>query len=162
MKEVLTHVLLIVAFLTACNNSAGHSGASNDIAESKKREVFIDEYIAVPNPYKINDTLQITVNEAWIERQWAYSQDTETTIITEGYQLCINSVESDLYGINSKWKIGVEANKYIRSSSKRSLIGNLNELPVEDTLVYPVQKGNKLSSGSIKEVIGYFVLVRKK
>lgn len=154
-------LFLILINLFGCNYSAGHRGVSGSIDESKKRGVFVQEYMSSSTPYRINDTLQVTVKEAWIERQWAHSQDLNQTIIVDGYQLCIKSVEADLQGIDFKWTIGINGDKYIRRSSKSALISDFVELPSGDTVVYQVQKGSNLSDESSKEIVGKFELVKK-
>ncbi|MGX5689537.1 hypothetical protein [Arcticibacter tournemirensis] len=92
-------------------------------------------------PYKINDTLQVTVKKAWIERQWAHSRDPYQTIRVDGYQLCIKSVEADLQGINFKWTMGVNGDKYIRRSGKSALISDFVELPQETLLFTKFKRG---------------------
>lgn len=154
-------LFLILINLIGCNNSAGHRGVSGNIDESKNRGVFVQEYMSSSTPYKINDTLQVTVKEAWIERQWAHSQDPNQTISVDGYQLCIKSVEADLQGIDFKWTIGINGDKYIRRSGKSALISDFVELPSGDTVVYQVQKGSNLSDESSKEIVGKFELVKK-
>ena len=108
--------LLIILFpvFTSCETPSGHTGVSKDIKDSKKRNVFISEYIVNPNPYKINDTLQITVKEAWLEKQWIYGKKEIETLLfeSENYQLCINTIEEDIKGICSKWTIGLNGDKY--------------------------------------------------
>lgn len=154
-------LFLILINLFGCNNSAGHSGVSGDIATSKKRGVFVQEYTVQSNPYKINDTLQITVKEAWIEHKWAYSQKSDKIIVLDGYQLCIKSLQPDLKGIDSKWTIGVNGDKYIRASGKSSLISDFIDLPQGNTISFQVQKGINLSDEGSKEIIGSFELLKK-
>ena len=146
---------------TSCYSQRGHNGASENIEESKKREVFICEYTVPENPYRINDTLQITVTEAWLEKQWKYPQNPNGTVPYGDYQLIINSKEEDIKGIDVKWAIGIDAYKYIRTCSKTDLISDFKTLP-EDTIEYLVQKGNQIKGEVPKEnIIGKFVLVKK-
>jgi len=143
----LFFAILILCLQYSCETPAGHIGVSQDIKESKKRKVFIAEYTTMPNPYKINDTLQITVKEAWLEKK---------------YQVCINSEKKDITGIFSyDWMIGTYVEKTMRPSSFSSLMGDFKKLP-GDTIEYTVQKGDNLSDNGDKIIIGKFVLIKKK
>jgi hypothetical protein len=154
-------ISLFLLFFTGCDTHPSSGSISINIAESKKRGVFISEYVANPNPYKINDTLQITVKEAWLEKRWKRSKSGETLLFPpEDYQLCIHSVEKDMKNICSKWTIGLYGDKYIRTSSRSSLIGDFKKIP-GDTIEYAVQKGRSLSDIDEKIIIGKFVLIRK-
>lgn len=150
----------IILFL-ACNDLPGHRGESENITESKKRGVFICEYKTLTNPYQINDTLQIYIKEAWLEEQWAYPQNTNNTIKTGGFQLCINSNKESLKGIDIDWTIGVNSELYFRESSASSLISDLVVISKNDTIVYLVQAGDNLSDTGEKKIIGKFVLIKK-
>jgi hypothetical protein len=97
--------------LFSCDNGAGHRGVTANISESKGRGVFVVEHKVVPNPYIISDSLRITVKEAWLEMQWAYSSIPDSIIRMDGFQLCINSKESDLKDISFEWTIGLSGEK---------------------------------------------------
>lgn len=158
----MLNVLAIITLFISCETPAGHSGISNNIQESKRRGVFISEYTIQLNPYKINDSLDITIEEAWLEKQWAYGKHEDETKLypTEEYQLCINSTEKDVKKyLYLDFTIGVESDKYMRSSSKESLVGDFKNLP-GDTIKYEVQRGNDLREGSKKNVIGNLILVK--
>jgi hypothetical protein len=133
-------ILLLLLLFISCETPAGHTGVSNDIDDSKKRGVFISEYVVNPNPYKINDSLQITVKEAWLERRWRYGKNEDETLTfpPENYQLCINTVEEDIKNAASKWTIGLNGDKYIRTSGRNSLMGDFQNMP-GDTIKYEVQ-----------------------
>lgn len=155
--------LLSICFLFVnCETPSGHIGVSNDIKESKKRNVFISEYTCSPNPYKINDTLQITIKEAWVEHRWFHSlKEEETLIDTDGdYQLCINTNEKDLIGVCFDWTVGVDFYKNLRLSSKNSLLGDFKSVPT-DTIEFKVQAGNTFNEDSSRKIIGKFVLIKK-
>jgi len=159
----LFFAILILCLQYSCETPAGHIGVSQDIKESKKRKVFIAEYTTMPNPYKINDTLQITVKEAWLEKKWAYPKNLDETIdLEDEYQVCINSEKKDITGIFSyDWMIGTYVEKTMRPSSFSSLMGDFKKLP-GDTIEYTVQKGDNLSDNGDKIIIGKFVLIKKK
>jgi len=161
-KIIEHYIALLIFLITGCETSDGLLGASRDIKDSKARDVFVQEYTVYPNPYRINDTLQITVNEAWVEHSWRYSTEGEgAKIEKDGYQLCINTNESDLKGISFDWTIGVNTNRYLHQSSCCSLMGDLKEVP-NDTITYTVQKGEFSFDSTNVVVIGHFILVKKR
>jgi hypothetical protein len=151
----------ILIFLCGCGHAVGHSGACGSIESSKSRGVFVQEYSVNPNPYKINDTLKITVKEAWIEKKWVYSRDPNEIIMKDGFQLCVKSSENDLEGIDFTWTIGISGDKYVRASGKSSLISDFNEIPIEDTIEFEVQQGSNLSEIGSKRIIGTLKLFKK-
>jgi hypothetical protein len=148
--------------LTACGSPKGRPGVSDDIEDSKNRGVFIAEYKTLTNPYKINDTLQLTINEAWIETKWIHTSDPKgASSLGDSYQLCINTIKHDLKNLTITWYIGISAERYLRLSSNNSLMGDLKTLEKADTLIYPVQNGANLSNNSYKDIIGKLVLIKK-
>mgnify|MGYP003449199467 FL=1 len=167
MKRILTMlnsiIILLLSFFSGCETPAGHSGVSRDITDSKRRGVFISEYFVNPNPYKINDTLKITIKEAWLEKQWTYGKHEDQTLLfqPENYQLCINTTEEDIKTMNSNWTIGLNGDKYMRMSSLNSLLGDFQTIP-GDTIEYKVQQGMELSDNYKKNIIGKLILVKKR
>lgn len=151
-------LLLLFLLIISCNTKDGHLSVSNDIKESMKREIFMQEYIVSPNPFRINDSLSITVHEAWLEQQW-FRQRNGGAWATYNFQLCINTEENDLMGLDFDWTIGVDKSA-LRKSSKNSLIADFKYMP-HDTIEYKVQKGNNLNSTCKKEIIGIFILIKK-
>jgi hypothetical protein len=162
-KVCLSNILIVLFSLCSCSFKPEGQGACGSIAVSKERQVFIEEYFVSPNPYIINDSLRILVKEAWIENWWAYSGDELHPIIIPGYyQLCIKTEEADISNIDFTWRIGLDADFYLRSSGKSSLIGDFKQIPTGDSLVYPVEKGNNFMDSGEHQIIGKFVLYRKK
>jgi hypothetical protein len=163
MKLFNLLITLFFPIFISCESPSGHGGISQDMKDSKKRGVFIAEYKVYPNPYKINDTLQITVKEAWLEKRWMHGKNEEETLLfqPENYQLCINTVEEDVKNMYFDWTIGINGDKYIRSSNESSLVGDFENMP-GDTIEYKVQKGNNLSDNGKKIIIGKLVLIKKK
>lgn len=161
--KIIVLFLAVFAFLfNGAQKASSVRGISDDIEESKKRHVFLAEYMPLSNPMKINDTLQITVKEAWLECQWFYDKKKYgANIIKDRYQLCINTNENDLKGVCFNWTIGINFDKNIRSSSKNSLVGDFKIIP-SDTLEYMVQKGRNLSEQSSKVILGKITLVKKR
>jgi hypothetical protein len=163
-QVILLPIIGLIVYLQSCSTPAGHTGVSMDIKESKKRDVFVKEYTVVPNPYKINDSMQITVKEAWLEDHWRYGKQESETFERDGYQICVNSIKEDVGNYNAvSWCIGIDFEKNLRSSSNSSLMGDFKMLP-GDTIEYIVQKGDNLSVYDTvgRVILGKFVLVAKK
>lgn len=164
-NAMLTIIISIVSLFYSCETPAGFPGISEDIEDSKKRGVYICEYIVKPNPYYINDSLHITVKEAWLERHWAHGKTKDITLLypEPSYQLCINMEESekDLKGIGFDWYIGIDFEKNMRTCGDNSLVSDFKTVP-GDTIEYKVQKGEELSDNYEKIIIGEFVLFKKK
>jgi len=145
---------------TSCD-SQGHVGVSNGIRESKKRNIFISEYEAKPNPIKINDTLSIKVSRAWVENQWAYGKFRNETIINNNeYQLIIEVDSNILENYGSTWTIGIDGSRYIRSCGSNCLMTDFDTLP-KDIEEWKVQDGSQLDSLSTKTIIGTFKIYKK-
>ncbi len=145
----------------------GGNGVSGSISESKKYGVFISEYRPLKNPIKINDTLKITVHEAWLEKTWAYSNDFDNPDFNDSldteWQFCITTEEEDIKGLNSDWSIGIEFDRYksMISSGHNSLIGLVNTIP-SDTIEYLVQQGRSYKNKKDIVILGKIVLIKKK
>lgn len=150
---------ILIFLLISCSNSKGHRGVSENIAESRKRNVFISEYEIAQNPFRINDTLSLKVNKIWVEKQWAYGDEETETIISEGYQMVILT-DTDLKSYSSTWLIGVNGDRYFRTCGTKCLMSDF-KTRVKDLEEWEVQNSWKLDSSSKKDVIGRFK-VRKK
>lgn len=92
----------------------------------KKNGAFVAEYQPITNPIIINDSLKITIEEAWIEHYWVYC-DTPggVFLVSDVYHFCINTKKEDLNGFEKDWSIGIDFDKNMRGSSEESLIGTL-------------------------------------
>lgn len=155
-------ILLICLIYFGCDTPEGHIGASKNISEAKKRGIFISEYTAHPNPCKLNDSLQLTIKEAWMEYRWAYGKNNQT-LIDEGYQLCINTTEADEIKIeNAEGIFGVDFDHNLRVSGDDSFIGDFTSFQ-GDSIEYLLQHGRSFMNDSTKkkEILGKLVLVRK-
>lgn len=158
--SVLLALTLCFGF-TSCNSQRGHDGVSKDMSESKERDVFVCEYSVPENPYKVNDSITLTVKEAWLERAWKYPENNSETSISEGYQICVSiEPEKHIEDLGFGWSIGIDYDKNIRISSPTSLIGDFKVMP-PDTIEYKVQKGGEFSAEYEKIIIGKFVLIKK-
>jgi len=156
MKKIA--FLLLVVCMSCVNSLTGHRGVSNNINESKKRKVFIKELCAPSNPYVINDTLKIKIRCAWLEQQWAYPTNLDETILSENYQLIIESDES-VKGIPTSWQIGNSFVESFRSCGDKSIMTDIKDLPKSDTLTWDVTLGRKYDKSRI---IGKFILIAKE
>ena len=160
MNILVKHIFIIAILIafSSCNFQQGHNGASNNIEESKDRGVFICEYTPLMNPYKINDTIILKIDEAWIEKKWKFPKNVNQTVVESEYQLCINiAPEKHIENLGIEWSIGVDYDKNMRISSLTSLIGDFKTLP-SDTIEYKVQKGDEFSNNYEKIIIGKFIL----
>ena len=166
MKKAVIFAIGAVLFwciscINGCNTLRGHVGVSDDIKESKRREVFICEYEASPNPYVINDSLQIFVKTAWLEKRWQYPKNNYETIPIDGFQLVIETNEENLKGYDKTWSIGLDAERYIRTCDKNCLMSDFDSLPTADKEVWQVQAGNSFNPETEKKIIGNFELIKK-
>lgn len=80
-------VVLAGAFIWFCTplryfNLLDHYGPSNDIAESKRRGVYLYSYkVLTKQPIPLGDGVELTIKDAWLERQWkAGTFDNETVV----------------------------------------------------------------------------------
>jgi len=80
-------VVLAGAFIWFCTplryfNLLDHYGPSNDIAESKRRGVYLYSYkVLTKQPIPLGDGVELTIKDAWLERQWkAGTFDNETIV----------------------------------------------------------------------------------
>lgn len=142
-----------LTILYSCNPLRGHVGMSNSINESKSRGVFVSEYEPESNPIRINDSLVFQVDQAWLEKNWKYS-DNNKSIVIDGYQLIIRLVNTVPEGFDQTWTIGVEFKRHIRTCGKRCLITDFDVLPSNNMESWPIQRGWKLTNDLDKEVIG--------
>jgi hypothetical protein len=155
--------LLIYLFLncSACINTlSGHTGMSQDIQESKKRKVFVCEYIVPENPFRINDSLQINLKRAWLEKHWGYPENISSTLIGDGYQLILEVSPNDVVNHSKKWLIGVDFKKNFRSCGDDCIMTDFDYLP-SDTIDWDVQKGFYLNKESEHIIIGKFQMIKK-
>jgi len=155
--------LLLIISICSCNTFVenGGLGASLNINDSKKRGVFVYQYLPVKNPYKLNDSLLINVKSAWLEHLWRYagSNSKKADIEKDGYQLIVIADEQSLKGFNDKWLIGITSDSTFYGGFRNAIITSLKELPKSDTLKWKVQNGNQLAKSVHKDIIGSFSLV---
>lgn len=159
-------VMFLVIFLKNFNfhMRKGMEGESADIAESKRRGVFVHNYLPPQNPYKINDSLSINVKSAWLEHQWTYTgslNTQETSIDSEGYTLIVISDQKSMRGLDENWLIGSKNDSTFYGGYGNSMKTNFSKLPTTDTIVWMVQAGEH-SQLAPKINIGMFTLVASK
>jgi hypothetical protein len=153
-------LLFFLVLFCKCDPPVGVLGVSNNVMDSKKRGVFVNEYTTVPNPNRINDSISLTVFEAWVEKKWYHSNKENEAIVNSGYQLCVNTSERDIVGINVGWSIGIDDVKYMHPSGPNSLMGALNDLP-KDTIEYLVESGGGFMGDTAGKIIGRIIFVKK-
>lgn len=172
---IITTALLAlsVIYLTQCDIRDRGQGRTSSIEESKRKNVFICEYIPASNPFVVNDTIQFRIKEAWLEKRWNYTRNYFIiSIYKEQYQLIVILYDINLdslsYGI--KWSIG----RAIRNAKDiHELIGGYNYLftmyfysTPSDTETWKVYTGNfgkyPFPPDSVINEVGQFILYRKK
>ena len=154
------YIPVLVLFLSGCGIRPGSIGVSSDMAESKTRGVFVQEYRPIINPVKVNDSIYFQVNEVWVEKSWQYGKNNDNTSILNGYQVCIHSTEKSLKNYAEVWTIENSFTESLRFTSKSNLMGDIGKLPDGDTISYKIVKGYPLMSDSLI-VIGNLVLIKK-
>lgn len=143
----------------ACQERYG-PGMSNTISESKKLGVFICEYKTPYNPYKINDSISLTVKRAWVEKKFYYEGYTSIRII-DGYHLTIEVESKYIKGYPSLWTIGTTTEHNIRSCGIDCLMQDLpSNFNFPNNFFWQVQKG-WLRNSVQPTIIGKFELVKK-
>jgi hypothetical protein len=159
MKKKILNCFVFFSFIIlgeiSCDQK-GHGGVSNNIKESKKRNIFICEYEVNPNPYPVNDSLSIKILHAWVENQWAFGKlNDETITVKDKYQLVIEVQGNILQNYGISWTIGTDGNKYMRTCGSNCLITSFDQLP-KNIENWEVQNGGELDSLSPKTIIGFF------
>ncbi|HTL81386.1 MAG TPA: hypothetical protein VL651_06765 [Bacteroidia bacterium] len=147
-------VLVFYIMVNSCDDPTGTPGAASDMSEAKSMGIFVKELYAPGGVWRINDTLQVHVESAWIEHRYRYPQPGNSPTILSGYQIQVESNEKDLKNYDITWKIGIDGFAYFRSSSYSSLLSDLEEVPDDSLLVWKVQKGTNLSEWYDKVIIG--------
>jgi len=160
MKELAMCLFCIFSFC-GCNGCfsklPGTIGVTGNIAESKRREVFVCQYYAHGNfLFILNHKMMIET--AWIEKHWRYATDIEKTEIEEGYQLMIRTGENEVKDYPSNFTIGVDANKYFRPCGRSSIITDFDKLPVGDSIEWFVQRNYYFSDSQPRDTIGKAIL----
>ena len=81
-KIELFTIILFLIFITSCYKGSYKLGYSNNISESKERNVFIKEL-----KYNITDSLMsdyyFEFSEAFLEKSWKYGSSFEKTILKD-------------------------------------------------------------------------------
>ncbi|RKR84474.1 hypothetical protein BDD43_4712 [Mucilaginibacter gracilis] len=162
------HLFILLLFISiySCHENAinGMLSASSDIKDSKKRGVFVKEYIGQTNPIKINDSLSITIKSAWLEQMWRGDgpSNEKAKVQDHGYQLLVVTDKECLKNYRDTWMIGLNADGYFRRASEDAIIVDFKTLPKASILEWQVQNGYSLSRNDKKTIIGKFALIAKK
>lgn len=82
----------------------GSPGWSKSISESQNRQVFVDQYYPNTNPVILNDTLKLTVSEAWLERMWVYEDYSNQSFALSDYFQFLVKLDTPYYsGFGDTW-----------------------------------------------------------
>jgi len=146
--------------MSGCGIRPGSIGVSSDMAESKMRGVFLQEYRPIVNPVKVHDSTYFQVNDVWVEKSWQYGKNNDNTSILNGYQVCIHSTEKSLKNYAEIWTIENSFTESLRFTNGKNLMGDIDKLPDGDTISYKIVKGYPFMSDSLI-VIGNLFLIKK-
>lgn len=160
MKKLIS--LCVLFSFIGCNTLHNHSGMSSNIIESKKRNVFIAAYKSISNPVYINDSLELFVKEAWMEKAWKYDDIFYGVTEIEGFQLIVILKEELHPGYGKNWLIGIDGNRHFRFCGSNCLISDFDSLNNKDLELWKVQAGWKLNADADKIIIGDFILKKIK
>lgn len=164
MKNKISILLIpsiIISFFIGCYTLGGSRGASSNIKESKERGVFICEYTTAQNPYSINDSIIIDIDEMWLEKRWAYGSSVDETLSIPYFQLIIVAKDEESFkNYRRNWYAGINRSLYLREAGKKSLMSDFTSLP-PDTISIPVQREGRVAEHQKKDIIGVFEIHRK-
>lgn len=171
MKKINNSILFFVVislFISCIDDLKGSPGASDSIADSRSKGVFIAKYESDNEVIKINDTITLTIKEAWVEKKWNYGSYgygkislNMDTAFGGGYQMVIDFKEKipGHYGFN--WCIGDGFERYLRSCSDYCLISDFKRIP-ERVETWEVHSGGDMEAKLGKNVIGIFSLTQRQ
>lgn len=155
--------------LENCNlQERGSSEISENIAFSKKHNLFIEEYKIVGDTIKNPDAIDVVIEEAWMEKLWYYKPRFihDEVIIKEGiYQLVLKIKNFNKeYTYNQKWDIQL-INKKHRVDAEIGGVAIRGGLNVNvDTILIEVNKyktSSYIKKKNEGEKIGEYLIVRK-
>lgn len=155
--------------LTGCHLFGGRSGTSASIRDSKKKGAFIKEYTVPENPYRINDSLSILIDEAWLEYEWTIPKyGWQKVEITSNYKLCLSIDEMYISHYLNYWRIGYEVTNCFTirrkgdKPDKQVLALWYDDKMPEDIETFNVLKGVLDKGISNDTILGHFELRVKK
>ena len=151
--------IVFILSLNSCDTLSGHVGVCDSIDESKTENVFVQEYTMISSPI-INDSIKLSVKEAWVENIWQYHNRTEVLSIPGSYQLVIIFNEPLLDGYDNSWSIGNSFEQSLRPCSYDCIMTDIDSLSSGDTLTWAVVTGRILKTSKNRK-IGEFKLMKK-
>jgi len=167
MKKINNSILFFVVislFISCIDDLKGSPGASDSIADSRSKGVFIAKYESDNDVIKINDTITLTIKEAWVEKKWNYGSYgygkislNIDTAFGGGYQLIIN-VKDKIpchYGFN--WYIGEGYDRYFTSGGDYYFCSAFKILP-KNVETWEVHSGSFSKERVNENVIGKIIL----
>jgi hypothetical protein len=156
---ILLFSLFVMLNLSSCLNPlSGNLGICETIEDAKRRGVFVKPYQVPENPYIINDSIVLNVNEAWLEKQWRYGKKVKDASPINGFQMVVTVKGNGFEEYATEWYIGVDHSLNFYPGLRKSIICEFNELP-NDTIVVPVQRGRLLAEHIEKDIFAEFKLI---
>ena len=167
-------IMIIHFFLASCqidSNLSGNRGISNNIKESKKRGVFLSEYTTPQNPYMINDSIILNIQEAWLEVTWFYRKDLDKTLRGDKFRICIlTTPEYSLKSYEERWFVengaGGVRGVFGQVSRKYNFLSSSFDNVPPDSMILSVREGPvwdlRFRPELEKKIIGKLELIKKK
>ncbi len=154
MKTTLILLVLFVGIMIfSCEDPRDYNQCSTKISDSKENGMFVKDFKVDGEIWKINDTLQVRIKSAWMEKHWRLDKNYKPYAI-DGFQMYIETYEEDVKGEELFWSIGTDAYHYFRKASKSCLMSDFQEMPTDSVLIWQVQKGTGLNDDPDKIILG--------
>jgi hypothetical protein len=148
MKTQSMRVILLLAIINlgcVSGMNRGHNGMSEDIADSKKKDVFLFEYELSEKSIILGDSVSINPAEIWLEKAWKHGEGgVVVSNPIDGFQLCFTTEDQIPENYDFTWLIGVTGDHYFRQCGRNCFVSNVTM--VESELIYFVQAGIDLKA----------------
>lgn len=160
-------IVIILAFfgliVYGCNIKLdGRPGVSQNIADSRSREVFTTEYEVRYRQTEPN-LLDINAKEVWVEKNWRFTKFSyEDTNIQEGYQLCLKVDKESIKDLNNEWFIERKGSEAIGQVGEDRIWISDFDMMDTDSVFYKVFKGRPKLETPNSKPLGELILIRKK
>lgn len=151
-------IMCLISFSCSNRKMEGVRGYSSSIAESKQRGVFVCKIDTDKTLYKFNDTLHLSIKEAFLEKGWGYGSHTDSTIVNysgdhnKSFQIVLAVNEDCCTGLGVNWEISRSFNEqfngkglgYLASTYHQDSLSAIMEYNVllgsSTTRSYPIEK----------------------
>lgn len=162
---IVLAIFLAILFLKKCFCTTFRpigAGTTHSILDSKKLGVFVCEYKPLhKNPYPVNDSLQIIIEESWAERSWSYAK--HGIWLFDGVDSFFINIKTNanFNGYNFENHFQAMDDNGLGSTGPNLLQAQRSSLP--DTITYFLVKGHNIVNPDIQNSsIGEFKLVKLK